>query len=499
MATDTPSRAKPRRQHRGGRQVQDRDNGNGHRQDFAQGESQTLLPVIGMTGLKHMAGRVNEEYLNAIKSWTTEVKLYLEMRDDTLTGTLLDAIKAPLLAADFDVEPGGEQTPADEEAADFMWKNMNGMKDQTWVSHTEDGLECVDFGWMLAAINLEKRGDGRIWMANLEPRGQETLERWVFSEDDEGDDVEFMRQRNPNFGGGTFDVPLAQCVHFKFRGRKGNPQGHSLLRSLYRTYKFMRNLEDLEAIGVERDVGGMVVAKLSEGNLNDEDMTTLKATMKNLRKDEALYLIEPQGVEFRPWAGGSKIYDVNQIVERYQKLCLMRFFAQFLKLGMDSVGTQALVKGATDFFTLGLKGVQRYLLEAWNQQLVPYLFHWNRFPGMTGFPKIVWNEPGKPDLTSIITFLNTAVGAHLMTPTDLDEDHLRTLADMPELPEEERGAPRSAEQPPTAGLFDNDTWAKQVEADIQGLQIDGRTREDQLQIHKRLKALEDDAKAKIRG
>jgi hypothetical protein len=486
MATDAPSR-RPRRQSRGGRP----NRRNGDRQDFAhQPEGQTLLPVIGLTGLKHMAGRINEEWHNALKSWQTEVKLYLEMRDDTLTGTLLDAIKAPLLAADFGTEPGGEGTQADIEAADWLWENMNGMRNQTWVSHTEDGLECVDFGWMVAAINLEKRRDGRIWLSNLEPRGQETLERWLFSEDGKGDEVEFMRQRNPNFGGGMFDVPLNQCVHVRFRGRKGNPQGQALLRSLYRTYKFMRNLEDLEAIGVERDVGGMVVARLAEGSLNDEDMTTLKATMKNLRRDEALYLIEPQGVEFRAWAAGSKIYDVNQIIERYQKLTLMRFFAQFLKLGMDSVGTQALVKGATDFFTLGIKGVQRYLLEAWNQQLVPYLFHWNNFQGLTGYPKIVWNEPGKPDLTSIINFLNTAVGAHLFTPTDLDEDHLRVLADMPELPEEERGAPRSAEQPPIPGMFDLPDRLDQVEAAFDDFRMDGRNREDQLQVHKRLKGLE---------
>ena len=50
--------------------------------------------------------------------------------------------------------------------------------------------------------------------------------------------------------------------------------------------------------------------------------------------------------------------------------------------------------------------------------------------------------------------MNTATGAKLFTPTDLDEDHIRSLADMPELPDEERGAPRDVEQPPLGGLFD---------------------------------------------
>ena len=448
------------------------------------------VPVVGVTGLKHLAGRVNEEYLNSLKLWSTEVKLYKEMRDDTLIGTLLDAIKTPLLAANFDTEPGGDQTPADQEAADWLWSVMNSMGRQTWVSHTEDALDFIDFGFNVSAINLEKRADGRIWLANLEPRGQETLYQWGFSEDGKGDEVELFRQQDPNGTGTIFDVPMNQCIHFRFRGRKGNPQGRSLLRSLFRSYKFMRNLEDLEAIGVERDVGGMAVAKLTEGDLSDEDMATLKQTLKNLRRDEQLYLIEPVGVDMRAWAGGSKIYDVNQIIERYQKLTLMRFFAQFLKLGMDSVGTQALVKGAHDFFTLALEGVQRYLLEAWNQQLVPYLFKWNAWPGLTDYPKIVWEKPGKPDLAGLVNYLNTSVGAKLFTPTDIDEDHLRALADMPELPEEERGAPRSTEAPAMPGLFDLPERIDQVEAAFDDFRLDGRSREESVNVQKRLRRLE---------
>ncbi|KKK64956.1 hypothetical protein LCGC14_2979010, partial [marine sediment metagenome] len=58
-----------------------------------------MKTVIGVTGLKHIGGRIREEYLNAIRNWSTEVKLYLEMRDDPIVGTLLDAVKYPLMAA----------------------------------------------------------------------------------------------------------------------------------------------------------------------------------------------------------------------------------------------------------------------------------------------------------------------------------------------------------------------------------------------------------------
>jgi hypothetical protein len=131
----------------------------------------------------------------------------------------------------------------------------------------------------------------------------------------------------------------------------------------------------------------------------------------------------------------------------------MRFFAQFLMLGMDKVGTQALVKGSQDFFTYALKSVQRYLLESWNQQLVPFLFLRNNFQGLTGLPKITWPEPGKIDTTALLNAYTTAVGSQLITPTDLDEDHLRAVLELPELSEEERGMPRDVEAQPLPGVF----------------------------------------------
>jgi len=432
------------------RRRQDEGRRSRNHQDDPQGGN--LRTVIGVTGLKHIGGQIREEYLNAIKNWSTEVKLYLEMRDDPICGALVDSIKLPLQASEFNVEqaPGG--APNDEAAATWLWDVMNNMDGQTWISHVEDALECLDFGFALSEIVLDKRADGRLWLKNIDPRGQDSLDRWQYNET-ERDKLEAFIQRDPNYGG-SYTIPLSKCVHFTYKGRKGNPQGHSILRALYRPYKFARNLEDLEGIGIERDVGGMPYAKLTDDNFETADLDDLKKALKGLRKDEEAYLIAPPGVDIQAYGGGSKVYDVNQVIDRWHKITLMRFFAQFLILGMGSVGTQSLVKGSQDFFTLVLEAVQRYLLEAWNLQLVPYLFRFNAWTGISGYPKIVWEKPGTVDLNALITALNTAKGAGIFTPTDLDEDHLRSIADLPELPEEERGGLRDIEAPPMGGLFD---------------------------------------------
>jgi len=407
---------------------------------------------IGVRGLKHRTGIIYDEWKQEFRTWSRAVKQYLEMRDYYVIATMLDAVKLPLLKAPFATEPAVAKTPGDLAAAEWLHTAMQRMHRQTWASHAEDMLSCIEFGWSVSEIVLEKREDGRFWPRNIDPRGQDTLERWTFDLDVR-DEVTEMVQRDPNTNE-LIQIPLSKCVHTTFRGRKGNPEGHSILMSLHWPYRMLKDFEIFEGIGIERDVGGMPVAELPEGNISDQDEDDLEEALKGMRRDENEYLITPPGVKINPYGSSSKMYDIGAVIERKKKEILMRMFAQFLMLGMEQVGTQALVRGSQDFFNLAIGAIQESVVQAWNQQLVPYLFSFNYFEGMTEYPQIVWMPPGKVDIGSLMATLNQAAGAKIFTPTDIDEDHLRELISWPELPDEERGQPRDAEMPPTPGIFD---------------------------------------------
>ncbi len=407
--------------------------------------------VEGIRGLKHIGGRVAEEYLVILKSWNKESRAYLEMRDDDTIGTLLDAIKYMLLAADFEVNPISEEEP-DVKAADFLWQNMNTMDRQTWRSYVEDSLDALDFGFALGEIVLEKRSDGKLWLRNVDPRGPETLDKWGF---DEFDRATVFWQRDPVHGT-IYEIPLEKMVHITFRGRKGNPQGRSLLRSLYRPWRFLRDLEDLEAIGIERDVGGMPVFTLPKGKITSQDEADIREALKGLRTDETMYMILPAETTLEGFGGGTKMWDSNVVIERKRTQIFTRFFAQFLKLGMGPVGTQALVKGSQDFFSVALIGIQQMLLEAWQQQLVPYLFRFNTFSGLTGLPQITWANPGKVDIAAFMEAYVKGQASQLLTPLREDEERARALLDLPDLPEGEGEGPRMPiEEPAIPGLFES--------------------------------------------
>jgi len=396
-----------------------------------------LLQVLGVKGLSIFSGLVREEYLTDLRSWQQASKVYREMADDAVIGTLLDAIRTPLLAADFDITPGGE-TDGDKQAAEWLWETMNQMDGQTWRSHVSDCLECLIFGFSFAEVVLEKREDGRLWLKNLDPRGQETLQRWEWAEDHP---VAFI-QRDP-VTGRTYSIPVAKAVHVTFRGRKGNPQGNSLLRSLFRSWLKLKYMENFEAIGIERDVGGMAMVDFPDpdkwhGAQNINDLKTIfEDAFKNLRMDQNMWLLMPPGSRATSWGSGQRSYNVREAIVAKQKEIMMRFFAQFLMLDHAGLDASGLLKGSQDFFSLALKSVQQELLEAWHLQLVPLLMQFNSFVGMTAPPLLNWNDPGKVDVVALVTAYGQGVTSNLLTPLRQDEEHIRALMDLPDLPEGE--------------------------------------------------------------
>lgn len=398
--------------------------------------------VIGDKGLKNLAGRIDEEYDKLLRSWDDTIDYYIEMNDDITISTLMSAINLPLLSAEFNTEPASDSL-ADQAASDWLWDTMNNMERQTWRSHVIDMLEAPKFGFALGEIVLEKRKDGRLWIKNIDPRGQETLYKWEF---DDFDSTTAFVQRNPD-GGKIVSIPIQKTVHMVFNGRKGNPQGRGMFRVLFRTWRFLKNLENLEGIGLERNVGGMPVATLPIEPLSADDITALKAALRDLRMDEEAYLILPNGLEINPYSGTINVAQMGMVIDRKQKEILQLGFAQFIKLGMGDVGTQALVKGSQDFFSLGLQAIQQQFLDTWNSQLVPFLFRFNEhtFPGMTGFPKITWADPGKVDIEAVLNSYNIAASIKAMTPTKQDEEHFRGLLDMPDLPDGVGDQDRSAD------------------------------------------------------
>lgn len=382
---------------------------------------------IGFSGLNQRNGQVQEEPFRGLRSFNDRMAYYREASNDVVISTLVDAIKLPLLAAEFTVSPGSEEA-ADLELKEFIEANLFSMVRQTWRNHVLEMLYALEYGFSLAEIVLEKRSDGLLYIKNLEPRGQETLERWEF--DNEGK-LEGFVQRDPA-SNSLSEIPIDKLVHVTFRGRKGNPEGQSLLRSLYWPYVYKRRLEEFESIGIERDVGGMPVATMKEpAVLTDEQAETLDLALENMRRNTTAFIRLPFGVELDSYRGSQDDY-IGDVINRKKMEIFQRGFAQFLTLGTDQVGTQALVQGDIDFFHLGLISIQQEFTEAWNQQLIPYVLFANGYDlDAINLPTIHWSDPGAVRIKDFMEAYKLGTESGLFDAEPEDVDYARTIMDLP--------------------------------------------------------------------
>lgn len=382
------------------------------------------------TGLSIWRGTITEEYLPQFKPWGKAYKVFTEMADDAVIGAMLESIKTPLLSTPFEVQLGGDGEE-DKLAKEFTEENLFNMPDTSWVAHVEEELDFLDYGWAISEKILEKRSDGRIYLFSLIPIGQDTLERW--GDSDELGNIKSFIQRD-KFGK-MREANMDKLLHFTFRAKKRNPEGRSLLRGLYRSWYFKKNLEAIEAIGAERDVGGAPIAELGEGYYSDEDMETLKASLEGLRMDEATYIIAPNGTKISAFGGGNKIYNVREMIRDYQHIIRQRFFADFLSLGSEQVGTQALARELTTFFGLALASVQEKMTDVWNSQLIKPLLALNNFQ-VENPPVLAWTKPGTRNLQSIAQAFTQLVAQGVLTPDSSVEQLIRQEAGLSPLPPE---------------------------------------------------------------
>ena len=96
---------------------------------------------IGRIGQRRYGGIFYEEFLRELRG-KKGVETYTEMSEnDDVIGAILFAIEMLIRGCSWDTQPGGN-TPADEQAAMFVWQCMNDMSD-TWIDTISDEKKTI--------------------------------------------------------------------------------------------------------------------------------------------------------------------------------------------------------------------------------------------------------------------------------------------------------------------------------------------------------------------
>ncbi len=434
-----------------------------------------LFAEDGRSGLNQIGGRIEEEFLAALKG-TRRHAILQEMADnDPVIGAALFAYRQMLLNVSFRVQPAGE-TRADMEAAEFLESCMDDMSHTWYEFRSELYSGMLPHGWAWFEVPLKRRrgqqpapkqlsdgtwttpppsskyDDGRIGWQKFAPRAQETLDHWEF---DATGGIQGMWQSAPPDYRPVF-IPIGKSLHFTTESRKNNPEGRSVIRNAYTSWNKKRIMENIEAVGVKRDLAGYPVLTPADDidifNGQDPEMVALLAMAKKLvtriQRDELEGAVLAPGWKLELLSsGGSRQIDTNAVITRYDQRILLSMLVQFLFLGLSGTGTYELAK---DQRTLWLKCLQGWLkMEAAviNEYAVPRLYRVNDFGVITGYPTVEVEDITQPDMGALADYLQKLISVGVITPTPELEAHARARAALPDMPEEEE-APEEGQRKP---------------------------------------------------
>lgn len=427
---------------------------------------------IGRVGQRRYGGIFYEEFLSELRGRKgAEVFTEMSNNDETI-GAILFAIEMLVRQASWNVEPGGS-TAKDREAAEFVKSCMDDMQ-QTWIDTISEILSFLTYGWSFHEIVYKRRmgrtkdnrtsskyDDGLIGWMKLPIRSQETLYQWEY--DDQDNLIGMTQMPPPDFG--LITIPMNKAMLFRTRSRKDNPEGRSILRTAYRSWYFKRRIQEIEGIGIERDLAGLPVITTPEGmdiwDKDDEDMNAiragLEAMVKNIRRDSTEGLVLPFGYTFELTStGGSRQFDTNSIIARYDTKISQTVLADFIQLGHESVGSFALSSDKTNLFSMAICAFLDIICQTFNSQGIPALIDINgdHFAGVTDYPRLTHGDIEDVDLTTVATFIKDMTSIGVIIPDESLEDYVRQLGKLPKrttdtVPmEARRAAQQQGNEPP---------------------------------------------------
>ena len=412
------------------------------------GKKPVNFKQLGTTGLKRYGPYVYEEFLPELR-WPYAGKIYQEMADnDPVIGAILYLAEMLIRGTSWSVEPAST-SEADVEAANFLKSCMDDM-DMSWANTISEILSMLTYGFSFHEIVYKvRRGpnetsskykskytDGRIGWRRLPIRAQTSLHEWTFNK--EGDVTAFVQMAEPDFK--IVSIPMSKGLLFRTRISRDNPEGKSLLRNAYRPWFFKKHFEEIEGIGIERDLAGFPVLKAPQDldlwNEEDERMVALRARAEELvasvRRDSEEGILLPYGWELNLLSSGSsRQINIGETIDRYDNRIAITMLSDIILIGNNKAGSFALADTKQSMLAAALQAQLQNIADVFNNKAVPDLFKYNYFPDITDFPKIVPGQIQTPSLKELALVLR-AMGLNIAGDMKL-QNYLRHILGMPDL------------------------------------------------------------------
>lgn len=388
---------------------------------------------IGASGTYIINGLITGEEYNRKLTGRLAIDEWEKMRrGDPTVAAILRAVKFPIMAAEYDIEPGGD-TPLDEEIAAHVENNLFNVLN--WHEVIRQAFLMFDFGFEVMEKVFDIDPQTGLWiLKKLAHRKQSTILFWSTIDNQPG-----VRQFVP----GTFQnvsIPREKLVVFTNDKEGDNFEGISLIRAAYIPYYFKTSLIKVQAIGLEKQSVGVPYVKPPSGDADPADVARAKQGAANMRANQGAYVEIPKDWEmgFMDMKANSTA-DPTAAISYHDRQIAKSVLAQFLDLGSHgSSGSRAVSTDQTELFNLSLEAAAKNFVHTLNEEVIKQLvdLNWTLGPDQK-YPKLTFGKIGDNNVQQISEALNKLMTVGAISQTVEVEQASRKILHLPELTEDQ--------------------------------------------------------------
>lgn len=436
-----------------------------------------LLAEVGVPGLKQTGGYIDEEFLPSLRG-KKAVQAYRQMLDnEAAVGAYMFLLIGFMRQVPWNASNPKRETEASQRSKMLLETAMHDMR-STWPEIVGQSLyNACGYGHSDREITWKKclgpnppeglppsKHDDGMWRwKDLGERHPDTVFQWEF--DEHGHVTALIQQAPPSYK--IVRIPYDKIFAFRIFAPKDNPEGRSLLRNAYRPAYFKGKLEDLEAIGYDRDLVGLLDIQLPP-DIMAADAGTAEARIRTMHEELAKrYRYNHQAglVRVCEEIDGKKTgYKVGTIqspgarmsphntILRFRSEILMTVHAEVLSLGDRGGGSLALGKVKQSGLATAIYAIIDSFTCAFNDQLIPELNQRNGIDDPDDWSLL---EPGLIDEENVQEYsqaIRNLVESGIITPTDdIEDESRRRMRLQPKPKDEEIVAPIAGATTPAEG------------------------------------------------
>ena len=414
----------------------------------------------GYSGLQVSNGQIYEEANRELR-WPNSIKTFKKMSRDATISAALDFFRDMISRVKWDVEPSDKKDEMALAKAQFLVQCMADME-QSWASFIREACSFNTYGFSIHEKVYRRRyknqgsryNDGLVGLRKLPIRSQDTIDKWVFSPDGREltgveqsltvlNSVGFQLQNRPT----KIEIPRNKFLLFRANSYKDNPEGVSPLVKCYVAYKFRTQLEEIEAVGYSRNLGGVPHLELHPrymaADASDEEKSVYemyKKIITRIHNNEQAGIITPLMYDpetKQPYfkfsllsVQNSGSQHIHEAIKRWDKKILTALSADALILGQDQVGSFSLAGSKTNILAVAVDARLREIQEVLNNDLVPSLFKLNGWEDEE-LPKFVYGDLEERDLEILSKAIQRIAAVGLVAKTS---DNVNAVAEMLDLP-----------------------------------------------------------------